>query len=194
MQNQTSAIVSVFTIIAAESECLQLGQAIPITTFPPPSSDSYDPTELISLSNDGHVLAVVNPLDANGVQVYEKIYNASAQLEYAARGDVITIANSTAVSLSDDRIVLAIGVPFCDLGNGQFGSTLVYEWPFQTISGGPTLLPTPVSSNNCKQMKNILCISDFSRSSGSNVDIDCKFKYLPLSYLFGLLFLLLLDP
>lgn len=148
VRNETSAIVSVFTINAAEAECLQLGQAIPITTSPPPSSDSYDPTELMSLSNDGHVLAVVNPLDTNGVQVYEEIYHASGQLEYAARGDAIVIGNSTAVSLSDDGKVLAIGVPFLDLGNGQFednGSMHVYEWPYQTMSGGPTLRPTSVS-------------------------------------------------
>jgi len=148
VRNETSAIVSVFTINAAEAECLQLGQAIPITTSPPPSSDSYDPTELMSLSNDGHVLAVVNPLDTNGVQVYEEIYHASGQLEYAARGDAIVIGNSTAVSLSDDGKVLAIGVPFLDLGNGQFednGSMHVYEWPYQTMSDGPTLRPTSVS-------------------------------------------------
>ena len=144
VRNGTFAIVSVFYLNAAQAECSQIGQAIPISISPPSSSDSYDPTEsLMSLSNDGHVLAVVNPINTSGVQVYEEKYNDSGQLEYVARGDAITIANTTAISLSDDGRVLAIGVPFRDLGNGQFednGSTLVYEWPLQSTS------PTPVSS------------------------------------------------
>jgi hypothetical protein len=147
-RNQTSATVSVYAINAAGKECIQLGQAIPITTSPPPASDIYDGTTLMSLSNDGHVLAVVNPLNTTGVQVYEETYNAAGQLEYVSRGDAIVIANSTSVSLSDDGRVLAIGVPFRDLGNGQFednGSTLVYEWPSQAISNAPAPTPTPVS-------------------------------------------------
>ena len=144
VRNGTSAIVSVFYLNAAQAECSQIGQAIPISISPPSSSDSYDPTELLmSLSNDGHVLAVVNPINTSGVQVYEEKYNASGHLEYVARGGAITIANTTAISLSDDGRVLAIGVPFRDLGNGQFednGLTLVYEWPLQSTT------PTPVSS------------------------------------------------
>ncbi len=100
----------------------------------------------MSLSNDGHVLAVANPINTKGVQVYEEKYNAKGELEYATRGDAI-IANSMAVSLSDDGKVLAIGVPFRDLGNGNFednGSTLVYEWTSQSIN--PTPSPTSVSS------------------------------------------------
>jgi len=100
----------------------------------------------LSLSNDGHVLAVANPLNTTGVQVYEEKYNAARQLEYVLRGDAITIANLSAISLSDDGSVLAIGVSLRDLGNGQFddsGSVLVYEWPTQSMS------PTSVSSN-CK--------------------------------------------
>jgi len=150
VRNQTSATVSVYTKNAAGAECLQLGQAIPVTISPPPASDSNDGTTLMSLSSDGHVLAVANPLNTTGVQVYEEKYNAAAQLEYVPRGDAIAIANSTSVSLSDDGRVLAIGVPFRDLGNGQFednGSTLVYEWPYQTISDVPTPTPTPVSSH-----------------------------------------------
>jgi hypothetical protein len=148
VRKQTSATVSVYAINAARAECIQLGQAIPITTSPPPASDNYDGTTVMSLSNDGHVLAVVNPLNTTGVQVYEETYNAAGQLEYVSRGDAIVIANSTSVSLSDDGRVLAIGVPFRDLGNGQFednGSTLVYEWPSQAISIIPTQSPTPVS-------------------------------------------------
>ena len=145
VRNQTSAIVSIYSINAAEVACLQLGQAIPITLVP--SSDSYDPTDmLMSLSNDGHVLAVVNSLHTNGVQVYKEKYNASGTIEYIKRGDVITIANSTAVSLSDDGKVLAVGVLFHDVGNGQIepnGSTHVYEWPSPTIRGP---LSSPVSS------------------------------------------------
>ena len=139
VRNQTSAIISVYS--AAGAECIQLGQAIPMTTSPPPASDIYYGTTLMSLSNDGHVLAVVNPLNTTGVQVYEETYNAASQLEYVSRGDAIVIANSTSVSLSDDGRVLAISVPFRDLGNGQFeenGSMFVYEWPSQTIDDSPT--------------------------------------------------------
>ena len=145
VRNQTSALVSVYSINAAK-QCVQLGQNISISTqsF---SGGNYDPTEiLMSLSNDGHVLAVANPLNTNGVQVYEEKY-VGGQLEYSTRGNAIS-ANSTAVSLSDDGKVLAIGVQRRDLGNGQIednGSTLVYEWTLQTTSSGPTPSPTSVS-------------------------------------------------
>ena len=145
VRNQTSAFVSVYSINAAK-QCDQLGQNISISTQSFSGGD-YDPTEiLMSLSNDGHVLAVANPLNANGVQVYEEKY-VGGQLEYSARGNAIS-ANSTAVSLSDDGKVLAIGVQRRDLGNGQIednGSTLVYEWTSQSTSGNPTPSPTPVS-------------------------------------------------
>lgn len=144
VRNVTSAMVSVFSINAG-NQCLQMGQNISISTTT--LSPNYDPTEiLMSLSNDGHVLAVANPINTQGVQVYEDKYNAKGELEYATRGDAI-IANSTAVSLSDDGKVLAIGVPFRNLGNGNFednGSTLVYEWTSQSIN--PTPSPTSVSS------------------------------------------------
>ena len=149
--NQTSAIVSVFFLNATGVECSQIGQAIPITNPSSPSSVSYDdPSErMISLSNDGHVLAVANPFNTYGVQVYEEKYTVDGQIEYTTTGDAITVANATTVSLSDDGRVLAIGVLFHDLGNGQFedtGSTLVYEWPVHATSDSPTLLPSPVSS------------------------------------------------
>ena len=138
VRNQTSAIVSVYSINATKLECLQIGQAIPITISPPPSSDSYDPTILMSLSNDGHVLVLANPLNTKGVQVYVETHNATGNPMYAASGDVIPIADSASVCLSDDGSVLAIGVPFSDLGNGQVednGSTFVYELPLQSRAG-----------------------------------------------------------
>ena len=145
VRNHTSAIVSVFHIMAAEGECLQIGQSIPITTSPLSLPGGYDPPEsLISFSNDGHVLAVANPFNTNGVQVYEEKYNATGQLEYFSRGDAIAIANSTVVSLSDDGSVIVIGAPFLELGNGQFednGSIFVYEWL------SPTSSPSTVSLN-----------------------------------------------
>jgi WD40 repeat protein len=152
VQNHTSAIISVFHIDAARLECVQIGQSIPKTTSPLSLPGGYDPTEsLISLSNDGHVLAVANPLNTTGVQVYEEKYNAAAQLEYVPRGGAITIVNSTVVSLSDDGSVLVIGVPFLDLENGQFednGSILVYEWLSQTIGQSPVSLNFIIDLNS----------------------------------------------
>ncbi len=157
VRNQTSEIVSVFHIDAAREECLQIGQAIPVSSFSPISSDTYASAEiLLSLSRDGHVLAVANPLNMTGVQVYKEIYNTTRQLEYVPRGDAIAIMNLSAVSLSDDGSVLAIGVSLRDLGNGQFedsGSVLVYEWPTQTLS------PTSVSSN-CKNQTVLIAAID----------------------------------
>lgn len=148
VRNQTSAFVSVYSINAAK-QCDQLGQNISISTQVS-SGGNYDPMEiLMSLSKDGHVLAVVNPFNATGVQVYEQKYNSIAQLEFVPRGNVVSV-NSTAVSLSDDGNILAVGVQHHDLGNGQIednGSTLVYEWSSQLTSGGPTPSPTPVSSH-----------------------------------------------
>ncbi|KAL7426696.1 hypothetical protein ACHAXH_001034 [Discostella pseudostelligera] len=159
VQNQTSAIVSIYSINAAEVACLQLGQAIPITLVP--SSDSYDLADmLMSLSNDGHVLAVVNSLHTNGVQVYKEKYNASGTIEYIKRGDVITIANSTSVSLLDDGKVLAVGVLFHDVGNGQIepnGSTHVYEWPSPTIRG-PLSSPAPMPTVIAQGKKFACCL------------------------------------
>ena len=137
VRNAFVGVVGVYSVNAA-AECPQLGSDLPIA-IPPPD---IAPMEfLISLSDDGHVLAIADPFSSDGVQVYETNYDSAGQLEYALRDSAINVANATAVSLSDDGSVLAIGTKLRMLDNGEYednGSALVYEWKSQSSTPPPT--------------------------------------------------------
>ncbi|KAL7425795.1 hypothetical protein ACHAXH_000136, partial [Discostella pseudostelligera] len=140
VRSNATAIVAVYSLMNDGSGCRQIGQSLNISTAPALATggtikfDKID--ELISLSGDGRLLAVANPVNKPGVQVYEET-NINGQVEYLASGDFISIANVTGLSLSDDGKVLAI--------TAVDGSTLVYQAQISN-SNPPSTSPTNPSS------------------------------------------------
>ena len=140
VRSNATANVTVYSLVNDGSGCPQVGQSLNISKAPELATggtikfDKID--ELISLSGDGRFLAVANPVNMTGVQVYEET-NINGQVEYRASGDFISIANVTGLSLSDDGKVLAI--------TASDGSTLVY----QAQNGNFTNPPSTVSFVCC---------------------------------------------
>lgn len=133
VRSNATANVTVYSLMNDGSGCRQIGQSLNVSAAPALATggtikfDKID--ELISLSGDGRLLAVANPVNKPGVQVYEET-NINGQLEYLASGDFISIANVTGLSLSDDGKVLAI--------TAVGGSTLVYQAQISNPSNPPS--------------------------------------------------------
>jgi hypothetical protein len=139
-----AGVVKVYQINAGACNVVNTAGVVPIS-----SNFGARDEILFSLSDDGNVLAIADtPGFIGNVLVYELLLATTGvnQMEYKQRGLFINVPGSTAVSLSDDGKLVAIGTPSRMGITGGFednGFTYLYEWKSTTTS---TVIPPIVSS------------------------------------------------
>ena len=139
-----AGVVKVYRINAGTCDVVNTAGVVPIS-----SNFGARDEILFSLSDDGNVLAIADtPGFLGNVLVYELLLATTGvnQMEYKQSGSFINVPGSTAVSLSDDGKLVAIGTPSRMGITGGFeddGFTYLYEWKSTTT---PTVIPPIVSS------------------------------------------------